>query len=80
MCAGNGELVKMVGCQLLIAVQVHRQLQKAMHLFPENIFVGQSDIVPGVVRCESKFGRLCFINIKDLRKSLLCIGLTSHHT
>jgi nephrocystin-4 len=46
---GDQRLIRIPSCHLLCAIQTHKHLLKVAHLFPENCFVGQRDVVPGVV-------------------------------
>ena len=36
------------GCQLVYNIRTHHQLQKVMHLMPENVIIGANDILPGI--------------------------------
>lgn len=45
----SSRLTKVPKSYIMCSVQTHQQLLKVAHLFPENCFIGQKEILPGVV-------------------------------
>jgi len=56
MCimADKGRLTKVPNSYILCSVQTHQQLLKVAHLFPENCFVGQKEMLPGLLAAGQK--------------------------
>ena len=42
------QLTAIQGCYITYSIRTHQQLQKAMHLFPENVVMGTNDVIPGL--------------------------------
>jgi len=45
----TGRLAKIPNTYVMCSIQTHQQLSKVAHLFPENCFIGQKEMLPGVV-------------------------------
>ena len=64
MVVDNSKLTKVPNSYILCSVQTHRQLLKVAHLIPENCFIGQREMLPGVLAGSVKHpksgGKICF--------------------
>jgi len=52
--ADKSRLTKVPNSYMLCSVQTHQQLLKVAHLFPENCFVGQKEMLPGLLAVGQK--------------------------
>jgi len=45
----TNRLTKVPNSYIMCSVQTHQELLKVAHLFPENCFIGQREVLPGVL-------------------------------
>ena len=44
----NSQLSLVTGCEVLYTIRTHQAMQKIQHLIPENVVVGNNDVIPGL--------------------------------
>ncbi|XP_071945028.1 nephrocystin-4-like [Antedon mediterranea] len=55
-------------CHMTYTIKSHRYLEKIMHLLPENVIVGATDVVPGVAIADPEIGADNFRKPRPLKK------------
>ncbi|XP_033104596.1 nephrocystin-4-like isoform X2 [Anneissia japonica] len=64
----NPSMLLISDCHLTYTIKSHRYMEKIMHLLPENVIVGGSDIVPGVAIADPETGGDNFRKLRPLKK------------